>query len=247
LIVVGQINIPNLEKKIGLLFEGWPKGQDVESDLGPFRMTDSLQITLVNRPEAASTEFVIGIPAAPVGSKDYPALRLLDYILGGAGEVSRLHKSLVQKRRLATKISSRLHWWENEGLFTISGIAANDMAYDAIEEALIIIENVKVMRISAAELNDARSFQYNVHNRATETAVNTANTLGTLLGTNSGLDYLDRLYEKLEETDPKTIKSVALKYFDRNRMHIVVIGPSFKLKKRLSEMGRVNLIDPGRE
>ncbi len=247
LIIIGDFATEEAIHKLGSAFGGWSSGKVPQIPKVEINLPDTTRIYLLNNPSAANTEFIIGHPASPVGSDDFPKLVILSYLLGGGGEISRLQRSLIEDRNLALNINSALIWSRREGMLLVTGSAVHSMAADAITESLAIIERLRTLKIPANEIKEAISFYKGYLPMYLETAAGKAAGIDELLGFGVGLNYFDKLFQGMLKADPSSLRDTAQKYFKQNEMIIVACGPAEQLKSQLSQIGPVEIIEIGSE
>lgn len=114
-----------------------------------------------------------------VADRDTPALDILANILG-SGESSRLYRSLVYQKQIASDVSVSPDSRMDAGLFTVQVTAAGGKAIGPVETAALAeIEKVRATPVSAVELAKAKNNLVDDIVRARETVDGTANYLGS--------------------------------------------------------------------
>ncbi|MBC7808901.1 MAG: insulinase family protein [Akkermansiaceae bacterium] len=114
-----------------------------------------------------------------VADKDIPALDVLANILGN-GESSRLYRSLVYQKQIASDVSVSPDSHQDAGLFTVLVTNAGGKTLDAVEPAALAeIEKLRKTSVTAAELAKAKNNLVDDVVRARETVDGTANFLGS--------------------------------------------------------------------
>ncbi len=116
--------------------------------------------------------------------KDTPALDVLANILG-SGESSRLYRSLVYQKQIASDVSVASDSKQDAGIFTLVVTAAGGKTLDALEPAALAeIDKLRGTPVTAAELAKAKNNLTDDIVRTRETVDGTANYLGlaTLVG-----------------------------------------------------------------
>jgi zinc protease len=247
LVVAGDFNTSAAKKVIKKLFADWPRGSDASEPMLNEMLPDSLRIILLDNPDAAGSDFIIGRPAAPRNSESTPSLLLLNYILGRGGEVSRLYKRLVSEQKLVTDIWSMIDWSRQDGMILIGGTTSNEMAAEAVRQTLAVMNELKSMRVSAAELEEAKNFYRGNVTSYFETGYGTVNYISYLLNWGETLDHYDRILKAFDSITPNDLKNTADKFLEKNRMTIIVSGPGRTLRRQLSEIAPVEVVGTGQE
>jgi len=242
IIMAGDFKIETARKLIGKLFSDWSPGAGFPTPRSAITFPDSLRILLIDYPSAPSVDFAIGQPGAPVGSEDYPALILLNYILGESGSVSRLSRNLVRDNSLATYVNSQIDWSRGDGILWIYGSSPADNIPEALRRLISVLSDIRSIRISVKELDEAKLFFRGFMPGLYETNRATIERFATALGSGVGVDYQEKLLSDLDRVDPGRLRLVAEKYLDPKRMTIVIQGSAASLKNQLSEIAPVEVI-----
>ena len=229
------------------IFIDWEKGGSCLQPVINESLPDSLQIILVEDPGAPSAGFVIGRPAVPAGSEEAPILTLLSYILGGGGRISRLYQSLVGDYGLATYIGSEIDWSRSNGMFRIDGRSTNEMAGDAVRQVLQVMAELRELRISAGELEEAKNYFKGTIPGYFESTGSTTNTLARLFLFDLTPEYYKKLIDQFDSIEPRHVHAFAERFLNENHMTVVVNGPVDIIRGDLSELGPVEIIGSGTE
>ncbi len=247
LAVAGALKTDEAKKTIKRLFSGWEKGRSFSKPVVNTAIPDSFRIIIIDYPDAPSTQFLMGRPAVPAGSEKEPALILLQYILGGGGEVSRLWRELIGEQRVATEANAGFDRSRQNGMLWIRVTTTNEMAAEAVRQVLAVMNDLRTIRISARELEDARSFARGMIPSYFESSYGTVRhlTLMSIFGVE--LDYYDELIKELDRVTTDKLKGIAVEFLDERYFTLVVFGPEDKLRRDLSELAPIEVISLGRQ
>ncbi len=242
IIMAGDFKIETARKIIGKHFSDWSPGTGFPPPRLAVTLPDSLRILLIDFPSAPSVDFAIGQPGAPVGSEDYPALILLNYILGESGSVSRLSRNLVRDNGLATYVNSQIDWSRGNGVFLIYGSSPAANIPEVMHQILGILSEIRTIRISVKEMDEAKFFFRGFMPGLYETDRAIVERFATSLACGVGVNYQEKLLGDLVKVDPSRLHLVAEKYLDPKRMTIIIQGSAASLKSQLSEIAPVEII-----
>lgn len=151
-----------------------------------------------------------------VQSEDYPALALLNVILGASGLSSRLFLELRDKKGLAYVVRSS---------YDIARLCANFSIYIATEPKNIDvslkgfdeeIEKIKTTPVSDTELENAKNNLLGKWAFITETNSQQANWLAHYGIMGFGFDFYDKAVERIKKVTAEDIFNCANKYFNNN-------------------------------
>ncbi|MGA9581182.1 MAG: pitrilysin family protein [Allosphingosinicella sp.] len=198
--------------------DGW-----VDEYLGPIPARAGkipLAIAVREKPRTqprTATLYAPNVPLPVVGSiwripgmahRDTAAIEVLDGILT-TGESSRLHKSLVRDKRIATQAGAQLASFEEEGYYAPNVILAGGRTVEEAEAALAAeIERIRSGPVTAAELAEAKNELLASALRQRETFSGRASGLGEMLvrsGDPAQWDKLIAAYQKVTAADVRRV------------------------------------------
>ncbi|HSA07404.1 MAG TPA: pitrilysin family protein [Candidatus Gastranaerophilales bacterium] len=223
--VVGDIDrgeiLEILEEKFGSI-----KQLNMPDIIVPIpEITENKTVT-ISRKDAAQAQIVQGWIGPAVSDEDYPAITVLNVILGASGLSSRLFVELRDKKGLAYHVRSSLEALKHLGLFTVYiGTAPNNIE-TCIEGFGTEINKLKNELVLEKELNDAKNNYFGKRAFMHETNAQQSYYLGyyDIMALGCGFDV--EIEEKVKKVTSEDIKRVANKYFSQNS----VISMLYQLK-----------------
>lgn len=157
-----------------------------------------------------------------VASEDYPAIALLNVILGASGLSSRLFLELRDKKGLAYVVRSS---------YDTAGLGANFSIYIATEPKNIEvslkgfeeeIEKIKTELVSEEELENAKNNLFGKWAFISETNSQQANINSHFAIMGFGFDFLDRAVERIKKVTAQDIIECANKYFNDKSVTVIL-------------------------
>ncbi len=147
-------------------------------------------------------------------SNDYPALSLLNVILGASGLSSRLFLELRDKKGLAYVVRSSYDMARGGANFSIY-IATEpkniEVSLKGFEEE---IEKIKTIPVGEEELENAKNNLFGKWAFISETNSQQANWLAHYAILGLGFDFRDKAVEKIKDVTAQDIQDCANKYFN---------------------------------
>ena len=149
-----------------------------------------------------------------VDSDDYPALSMLNIILGASGLSSRLFLELRDKKGLAYVVRSS---------YDIARLGANFSIYIATEPKNIEIslkgfdeeiEKIKTIPVSEEELENAKNNLFGKWAFISETNSQQANSYAHYEIMGFGFDFREKAVEMIKKVTPQDVMACANKYFN---------------------------------
>ncbi|HEX8378981.1 MAG TPA: insulinase family protein, partial [Allosphingosinicella sp.] len=168
-----------------------------------------------------ATMYAPNVPLPVIGSvwkipgmthRDMAALEVMDGILT-TGESSRLHKSLVREKRIATQAGAQLANFEEEGYYSPNVILAGGRTVEEAEAALAAeIERIRSQPVTAAELTEAKNELLADALRQRETFSGRASGLGEVLVRSGDPRHWDKLIAAYQRVTAADVQRVARAY-----------------------------------
>src|SRR5262249_33450755 len=112
---------------------------------------------VVERPVPQSTA-LMALPSITRDDPDWYAGLILNYILGGGGQQSRLFVEVREKRGLAYGASSSLRSYRKAGLLVISTASANERVAEAVRLVRSELARMRNEGPSEAEFSNAKTY-----------------------------------------------------------------------------------------
>lgn len=220
---VGDMDFDRVEKTVNENFGDLPKGLDKNNCTSPQILESKKEVEII-KPDANQAHIIKGWRVESFASEDYPALILLNIILGASGLSSRLFLELRDKKGLAYVVRSS---------YDIFSLGASFSIYIATEPKNIEIslkgfdeeiEKIKNIPVTEEELENAKnnilgkwafSFETN-----SQQACNYAHY--GILGL--GFDFSEITKEKVKAVTAEQVKNCANKYFN-DKFVISILKP----------------------
>jgi len=217
IIIVGDVNpaqaVKLIEKYYGHLKPGPPIPKVVKNE--PEQKGER---RVWFRKEAQLPAFMTGFHVPDVQDADIYALDVLQILLT-EGESSRLYKSLVYDKQMATNVWSFYFWTIDPGLFYIYvGMKPNFTTEKAEKVLYDEIEKVKNVGVTEKELQKAKNIMEANLIKSMKTNNGRANLIGTYQTLLGDYSMLTKVIDKYKAVTVDDLKRVAQKYFtERNR------------------------------
>lgn len=227
--IVGKINRQQAEAIANTLVSALPTGGKAPALPAVKPVTQSKTIKIEYPSE--QTHIYMGQVGVKRGDKDYFALYLGNYSLGGSGFSSRLVHVIREKNALAYSVYSYFLPMRQAGPFIMGMQTRTNKAMKALsllKQTLrkYLKEGPTVAELTAAKSNITGGFPLNLDSNS--------KLLGyiSMIGFyNLPLDYLDNFVEKINAITLPEIKSALHRRLDDNKMVTVIVGRLGKLKE----------------
>jgi Predicted Zn-dependent peptidases len=162
----------------------------------------------------------------PKASSEYsPAVSLLADILGG-GKTSKLYKSVVYNKQLASSISAFYYGLKDEGLLIIFATLQQGKDINELEKAINEeIENLRKNKVSEEELRRAKNSQLANLIYSRESVVRLGFQLGDALINTENPNYINEYPKLIQKVSKQDIEKIINEYINDDNKTTVIVHP----------------------
>jgi zinc protease len=243
LVVAGSIALPELRKLADAAFGKWPGGTAMPAKLGESALAQP-RLVLVDRSGSPQTQLRVATIGAPRSSPDYMRLRVMNAILGGLF-TSRINLNLREDKGYTYGAGSTFSFWRGAGPFAVSAGVRTDVTAPAVREIVSEIKRMVSSDVTADELTLAKDAITQSLPGQFETNEFTAGALSAIFVYGLPLNYYATLPDQISAVTVRDIQAVAAKYLVPERMVVVAVGDSAKIRQPLeAEIAPAQLRDP---
>lgn len=195
------------------------------ADLAPADPTPAGRLTFVPRPGAVQSELRIGHLGVARRVADYPAIMVLNMVLGGQF-VSRLNLNLREARGYTYGVRTVFDGRCRRGPFALHTAVDAAVTGDAIREAMREIREIRDVRpVTADELAAARPVLTIGYARNFETAGQVAHAALRLALFGLPDDEYTTFVSRVAAVDVDAVAGAATRRLDPDALRVVVVGP----------------------
>ena len=230
--------LPRLERALG----DWKPGTPAQTSIPAVPAQGAARIFLINRPGSVQTVFQLGTLSIERTDPDYPALAVMNRILGGGGS-SRLFLNIREDKSYAYSISSSFSSSKYRGTFAAQAPVRTDATEGALTEFMNEFKRIRDEKVSPRELENAKRSIVGNFALSLENPSATLSNMITLKLYDLPANYWDTYPEKIEAITADDVQRVAQKYIDLNHLQIVAVGDAAKTRQVLAKFGTVEEYD----
>ncbi len=218
----GDINTQTFGATIDKAFGDLPaKGPEVTTK--DFTLANQAKTFLYDQ-DIPQTFIEIMIPSFDNKDKDFFALKVLNYIFGGAGFGSRLMDTVREKGGLTYGIYSNLQDYRYGDVLGISTSTKNESAKEMLSLIQTEMTNLQNTEVSAKELQDAKSYLTGSMPLALTSTDDIAEMILSLQFQGLPQDYLDHYKDYINAVTPADIQRVAKRVLNPSTMVTALVG-----------------------
>lgn len=182
------------------------------------------EIDLVDVSNAVQSEITVtNLVSLPMNNPDYFPVLLANQILGGGGE-ARLFMNLREKHGFTYGSYSSVTADRFQSRFSATASVRNDKTDSAVAEILHEIDTMRIKKVSAEELKDAKALYNGSFALGLENPARTANFASNILIHKLPKDFYRTYLQKINAVTADDIQRVAKKYFNYANTRVVVVG-----------------------
>jgi zinc protease len=242
LAISGDVHADTLVPKLRHWLAEWQRSKvRVNFPPGP-PPANKEKIFLVDRPGSVQTTLLMGNLAIDRTNPDYPALIVLNDILG-AGAASRLFLNLREEKGYTYNVYSNLTARKYAGPWTAGGDLRTEVTDGAMTEFLRELNRIRDEKVPDDELDAARRSVVARFALSLESPQQLIGYAITRKAYNFPADYWDKYPAQTVAIKADDIQRVARKYINPATMQVVAVGDASKIKTVLEKYGPVEIVD----
>ena len=246
-VVVGDVTVPEMRSLLGKRFGAWTRGTSPRTMTAvTVKPVSNTQVTiyLVDKPNAAQSVIYLGAPGADRLSPDYPALMVMNTILGGSFS-SRLNTNLRETRGYTYGINSQFAWSPLPGPFVISSGVRSNVTDSSLMEIVRELQMLRDLAVGAAELGRAKAYVALGVPQRFETNSQIAGQLVSLGYFSLPLTSLGDFVAKVNQVTAADVQRVARQYLPAGTATLVIVGDIATVRAGIEAMrlGSITVLD----
>jgi zinc protease len=242
LAISGDVHPETLIPKLRQWLAEWQRSKvPVNFSPGP-APANKEKIFLVDRPGSVQTTLLMGNLAIDRTNPDYPALVVLNEVLG-AGSASRLFLNLREEKGYTYGVYSNLIARKYAGPWTAGGDLRTEVTDGAMTEFLRELNRIRDEKVPDDELDSARRSVVARFALSLESPQQLIAYAITRKAYNFPADYWDKYPAQIVAIKADDVQRVAKKYINPATMQVVAVGDAGKIKTVLEKYGPVEIVD----
>ncbi|MDI6447591.1 M16 family metallopeptidase [Anaerobaca lacustris] len=243
LAVWGDFDTQEMIARIEKAFDGWEK---IDLDLPAKPEVDYAwrsSVNLVSRDDLNQSNIYLGHLGGRMSDPDYPALTLMNHILGG-GFTGRLFKNVRSRQGLAYSVFGTFSaQYDRPGVFSLGCQTKSESTVHAIEAIVEEVRRIVAEPVTDEELELAKDSYLNsfiFHFDSTDKIVR---RLMTYEYYGYPPDFLQTTKERIEKVTKADILRAARARLRPDALQILVVGRPEDFDRPLATLGEVRSID----
>lgn len=242
LAVTGDFDSAVMRDAVQTIFQDWNPAPVVFPDVASVKTEWQPSVNLISY-AAEQTTLILGHPGIKADNPDYPAIHVLDLILGAGGFSSRLFQKVRTELGLAYAVGSSLGaGFRDVGVFWAYCGTRNDTVLNAITAIQGELTRLTQTVVSAEELQAAKNQYLNafVFRFATATDIVRRQMFYEYMGYSP--DFLETFRDHVLNVTRDDVLRVARTYLHPDHLIMLAVGNAAQIKTPLSTFGEVREI-----
>jgi predicted Zn-dependent peptidase len=240
--IAGDVNSATLLPKLKQWLGGWAKS-DLKEEMPPNPVPPTTKkIYLVNRPGSVQTDVAIGNIAIGRADPDYPAVVVMNRIVGD-GPAARLFMNLREEKGYTYGVYSQFTALKYPGPWRAGGNMRSEVTEGAMTEFFKEFQRIREEPVPASEMDDCIRSVVAAFALSLEQPTTLLNYAITRKIYNFPADYWETYPAKISAVTAADVARVARKYVNPENMQVVAVGEASKIKAVLEKFGPVEVYD----
>jgi zinc protease len=240
--IAGDVQAKELIAKLEKRLEGWKESGVKESWPRDPAPASASRVLLVNRPNSVQTTLALGNIAIERRSPDYPAMVVMNYVIGG-GVSSRLFLNLREEKGYTYGVYSDFSALRYPGPWRAGGNMRTEVTEGALVEFFREIRRMRDERVTVAELEASKRAIVASFALSLEQPTRVLGFAIIRKEYGFAVDYWDAYPAKIMAVTAEDVQRVARKYLNPDALQLVVVGDASKIKDVLQKYGKVEVFD----
>lgn len=241
LVLIGNLNLEIATRRVSRYLSPWEKNEIEHSSIPLLNPRDKMKICFVDLPRAQDATIYLGNIIFPITSQDYFPFIVFNQVIGGTPN-SRLFMHLRESKAYAYYAFSEMQFFRSCGVFLITAKVLTEFSYDAIQEILREINNLRDVQIPSQEIEQAKSYLIGNFPLKIETYDELSEKLSEIQAFGLGRNHWERYYENIIRINSEMVSRIGQKYSLHTPV-IVIVGNS-EIMDYIKEFEQISVYSP---
>lgn len=227
--VSGDFADENVIELLKKYFSDISNNPDACSNIPAPVLTQS-EIARIEKEDAAQAQIIQGWLVPTIYDRDYPAIMVMNTLLGSSGLSSRLFLELRDKKGLAYVVRSCYEIYDKSALFSVYIATEPKNIKTSLEGFKIELDKIKNISVTETELENAKNNLIGKRQFFTETNLQQASLIAYYEDKGLGADFEEKFIEMVKAVTVEDIQRVANLCITDTSV-LAVLAPSEYLKE----------------
>jgi zinc protease len=241
--ILGDFEPEEMGEKVKKALGNWSRCEMALPELPVVDYKHRSSVNLAGKEDLEQASVVMGHIGVVLDNPDYPALTIMNEILG-AGFAGRLFRNVRSTKGLAYVVGGRCSAsFDHPGLFYLYVGTKTDKALKAIEAVREEVEKIREEHVTPEELDNAKQSYLNSFVFKFDEKDEVLRRMMVYDYYDYPRDFLHKMKEKVESVTADDVLRVAKEYIHPQDLVILAVGKGEEVRDQLKTLGKVNEID----
>ncbi|HEY4320481.1 MAG TPA: pitrilysin family protein [Gemmatimonadales bacterium] len=193
------------------------------------------RVILVDKPDAAQSVILIGAPGVSRNAPDYPAIELMNTILGGSFS-SRLNDLLREQLGYTYGASSNFSWSPVPGPFIAQAAVRTNVTDSSLALFMREFRRIRDSAVTPVELQRGKNYVVLGALGDYETAGQVAGAIASSVIFHRPLATIPPEFARINQLTAAAVQHAAMTWIDPSRLTIVVVGDLAKIRSGIEKL-----------
>ena len=231
--VSGQFEATAMKEAVTDAFYDWGAGPAPK--LPVIAAQPQNKVTIIDRPNAAQSTIMMGLPVADPSSTDYTELELMNTILGGSFG-SRITSNIREDKGYTYSPYSSVSSRYRTAVWSESADVTSEHTGASLKEIANEIERLQTEPATPEELEGFQNYSAGLFVLRNSSPDGIIGQLQFVDLHELDDDYLKNKVENIYKVTPEKIQEMANKYIDPKKMAFVIVGDKAQVNNQLQEI-----------
>lgn len=227
--VSGDFKEENIIELLKKYFSDVPNKPDAVCRISVPELKNS-EIVKIVKDDASQAQIIQGWHVPTIYDKDYPAIMVMNTLLGSSGLSSRLFLELRDKKGLAYVVRSCYEIYDKSALFNVYIATEPKNIKTSLDGFKVELDKIKNIPVNETELENAKNNLIGKRQFFTETNLQQASLIAYYEDKGLGADFEDKFIEMVKNVTVEDVQRVA-KLCITDCSVLAVLAPSEYLKE----------------
>ena len=242
LTIAGSVSAAEVTPKLEKAFGSWQRADVPAMTIPKTGVASASKIYLIHRPGSVQTTIRAGNLSLERTDPDYPAVQVMNLILGGGGS-ARLFLNLREDKGYTYGAYSNVSSFKYRGTFQATTDVRTEVTDGSMKELLFELKRIREEPVSAADLDNAKRQIIGGFALQLESPQSIIGHVVTQKLYNLPADYFDNYPQMIAAVTAGDVQRVARKYIDLDHLQIITVGDAEKIRDVLKKYGTVEAFD----
>lgn len=206
--VSGDFKEENIIELLKKYFSDIPNKPDAVCRISVPELKNS-EIVKIVKDDASQAQIIQGWHVPTIYDKDYPAIMVMNTLLGSSGLSSRLFLELRDKKGLAYVVRSCYEIYDKSALFNVYIATEPKNIKTSLDGFKVELDKIKTIPVNETELENAKNNLIGKRQFFTETNLQQASLIAYYEDKGLGADFEDKFIEMVKNVTVEDVQRVA--------------------------------------